>query len=47
MAAFDAVFVGAGINSLASAALLSQAGWQVCVLERNDYLGGCIKTSSI
>ena len=46
MAAFDAVFVGAGINSLASAALLSQAGWQVCVLERNDYLGGCIKTSS-
>jgi len=46
MAAFDAVFVGAGINSLASAALLSQAGWHVCVLERNDYLGGCIKTSS-
>jgi len=46
MAAFDAVFVGAGINSLASAALLSQAGWQVCVLERNDYLGGCIRTSS-
>ena len=46
MAAYDAVFVGAGINSLASAALLSQAGWTVCVLERNDYLGGCIKTSS-
>ena len=46
MAAFDAVFVGAGINSLASAALLSQAGWRVCVLERNDYLGGCIKTST-
>jgi len=46
MAGFDAVFVGAGINSLASAALLSKAGWNVCVLERNDYLGGCIKTSS-
>ncbi|MBA2643477.1 MAG: NAD(P)/FAD-dependent oxidoreductase [Actinobacteria bacterium] len=46
MAAYDAVFVGAGVNSLASAALLSQAGWNVCVLERNDYLGGCIKTSS-
>jgi phytoene dehydrogenase-like protein len=45
MAAFDAVFVGAGINSLASAALLSQAGWRVCVLERADTLGGCIKTS--
>jgi phytoene dehydrogenase-like protein len=46
MASFDAVFVGAGINSLAGAALLSQAGWSVCVLERNDVLGGCIRTSS-
>jgi phytoene dehydrogenase-like protein len=46
MAAFDAVFVGAGINSLACAALLSKAGWSVCVLERNDYLGGCIRTST-
>src|SRR5918995_4079725 len=46
MTPFDAVFVGAGINSLAGAALLSQAGWSVCVLERNDTLGGCIRTSS-
>jgi len=46
MATFDAVFVGAGINSLAGAALLSKAGWSVCVLERTDELGGCIKTSS-
>jgi phytoene dehydrogenase-like protein len=46
MAAFDAVFVGAGINSLAGAALLSKAGWNVCVLERSDELGGCIKTSN-
>ncbi|MGH3111749.1 MAG: phytoene desaturase family protein, partial [Gaiellaceae bacterium] len=44
MAQFDAVFVGAGINSLAGAALLSQAGWNVCVLERSDALGGCIRT---
>jgi phytoene dehydrogenase-like protein len=43
---FDAVFVGAGINSLAGAALLSKAGWSVCVLERSDALGGCIRTSS-
>jgi phytoene dehydrogenase-like protein len=43
--AFDAVFVGAGINSLAGAALLSKAGWKVCVLEREDVLGGCIRTS--
>jgi len=46
MAAFDAVFVGAGINSLAGAALLSKAGWSVCVLERDDHLGGCIKTTT-
>ncbi|MGH3132475.1 MAG: phytoene desaturase family protein [Gaiellaceae bacterium] len=46
MAAFDAVFVGAGINSLAGAALLAKAGWNVCVLERNDSFGGCIKTSA-
>ena len=46
MATFDAVFVGAGINSLAGAALLSKAGWNVCVLERSDALGGCIRTSS-
>jgi phytoene dehydrogenase-like protein len=45
MAAFDAVFVGSGINSLAGAALLSQRGWSVCVLEREDRLGGCIYTS--
>ncbi len=46
MAAFDVVFVGAGINSLAGAALLSKAGWSVCVLERADRLGGCIKTAT-
>ena len=45
MASFDAVFVGSGINALAGAALLSQAGWSVCVLERDDALGGCIRTS--
>src|ERR687898_420902 len=44
MTGFDAVFVGSGINSLASAALLAKDGWRVCVLERNDWLGGAIKT---
>lgn len=43
---FDAVFVGAGINSLVGAALLAQAGWGVCVLERAEVPGGCIRTSS-
>jgi phytoene dehydrogenase-like protein len=46
MPAYDAVFVGSGVNSLASAALLSRAGWRVSVLERNDRLGGAIRTVS-
>ena len=47
MARYDAVIVGSGINSLACAALLSREGWSVCVLERNDWLGGAIKTAEI
>ena len=41
----DAVFIGSGINSLAGAALLAQKGWNVCVLEREERLGGCLYTS--
>lgn len=44
MAAYDAVLVGSGINALACAALLSREGWSVCVLEREDRLGGAIRT---
>ena len=44
---FDAVIVGSGINSLACGALLARGGWSVCVLERNDWLGGAIKTAEI
>jgi phytoene dehydrogenase-like protein len=43
----DAVIVGSGVNSLACAALLARAGWDVCVLERNDWLGGTIRTAEI
>jgi len=46
MASFDAIFVGSGINSLVGAALLARDGWSVCVLERNDIAGGCIRTST-
>jgi len=47
MAEFDAVVVGSGVNSLACGALLARAGWRVCVLERNDWLGGAIKTEEL
>ena len=47
MAEHDAVIVGSGINSLACAALLARAGWSVCVLERNDWFGGAIRTAEL
>jgi len=47
MAEFDAVVVGSGVNSLACGALLARAGWRVCVLERNDWFGGAIKTEEL
>ena len=47
MRRYDAVVIGSGINSLAAAALLAKAGWRVCVLERNDWLGGAIRTAEI
>lgn len=45
--AADIVFVGSGINSLAAAALLAVRGKRVRVLERNDRLGGCIRTEEL
>ena len=47
MAEHDAVIVGSGINSLACAALLARAGWDVAVLEREAEYGGAIKTAEL
>src|SRR4051812_34426177 len=47
MRRYDAVTIGSGINSIAAAALLARAGWRVCVLERNEWLGGAIRTAEI
>ncbi|PWU18984.1 MAG: FAD-dependent oxidoreductase [Candidatus Rokuibacteriota bacterium] len=44
---YDVVFVGSGINSLAGAALLAKGGKRCLVLERNDWLGGAIKTAEL
>ena len=41
-AAYDVVVVGAGIGGLTVAALLSARGMNVCVLERQSQVGGCI-----
>jgi phytoene dehydrogenase-like protein len=46
VAAYDAVLVGSGINTLTAGALLARSGWSVCVLERSDRLGGAIRTEA-
>src|SRR2546421_12729816 len=47
VADYDAILIGSGVNSLACGALLARAGWRVCVLERNDWLGGAIQTAEL
>lgn len=41
---FDAVFIGAGHNTLAAALHLAAKGWQVGVFERAPVAGGAVKT---
>ena len=43
----DHIIVGSGINALVCAALLGRKGRKVLVLERNDRIGGCIRTDEI
>jgi phytoene dehydrogenase-like protein len=47
MTTADYVIVGSGINALVAAALLGRKGRKVVVLERNDRIGGCIRTEEI
>lgn len=44
---YDAVVIGSGVNSLACAALLARGGWGVAVLEREDDLGGAVRTAEL
>lgn len=47
MATPDHIIVGSGINALVCAAILSGKGAKVLLLERNDRIGGCIRTEEI
>lgn len=47
MDTFDAVFIGSGHNALIGAAYLARAGWSVLVLERNDRVGGLVRTEEL
>ncbi|MGB8812574.1 MAG: NAD(P)/FAD-dependent oxidoreductase [Paracoccaceae bacterium] len=44
MERFDHIIIGSGINALVAAAMLSRKGDKVLVLEREDRLGGCMRT---
>ncbi|HYH33294.1 MAG TPA: NAD(P)/FAD-dependent oxidoreductase [Pseudonocardia sp.] len=41
---YDAVVVGAGINGMAAAAHLAQAGWSVALVDQHERIGGFIAT---
>jgi phytoene dehydrogenase-like protein len=43
----DYVIVGSGINALTCAAMLGRKGRKVLLLERNDRIGGCIRSEEI
>jgi phytoene dehydrogenase-like protein len=44
---YDYLIVGGGINGLVAASLLGNKGRRVLVLERNDRIGGCLRTEEI
>ena len=43
----DYIFVGAGINALTAASILGKKGRKVMVLERNERVGGCLRTEEM
>jgi phytoene dehydrogenase-like protein len=43
----DAVVVGGGHHGLVAAALLADAGWDVCLLEATDRVGGAVQSTSL
>jgi all-trans-retinol 13,14-reductase len=43
---YDVVIIGSGLGGLQSAYILSKEGYNVCVLEKNKILGGCLQTFS-
>src|ERR1041384_4072716 len=45
LATFDGVIIGGGHNGLTLGAYMSRAGLKVCVLERNDMIGGGCSTA--
>jgi len=44
---YDAVVVGAGVSGLLSALTLSKGGRRVALIEKNDYVGGNLRTYTV
>lgn len=44
---YDVVIIGSGINALVCGAALALKGKRVCLLEREDVAGGCIRTEEL
>jgi len=44
---YDAIVVGAGHNGLTAACYLARAGLSVCVVEKNDWIGGAAVSRSL
>lgn len=47
MAAYDYAVVGAGMNGLVAASMLAKKGRRVVVIERNNRIGGCLRSEEI
>jgi len=47
MAEPDYIIIGSGINALVAAAMLGKKGKKVLLMERNDRIGGCLRTEEI
>jgi phytoene dehydrogenase-like protein len=43
----DAVVIGGGHHGLVAAAILADAGWDVCVLEAQDEVGGAVRSFEV
>jgi phytoene dehydrogenase-like protein len=43
----DAVVIGGGHHGLVAAAVLADAGWDVCLLEATDVLGGAVRSAEL
>jgi len=47
MSTYDYIIVGSGINALVAAAMLGKKGRKILVLERNERIGGCLRSEEI